>query len=63
MDTIPSIEKIKPKNLWQKCPNCMGHGTLGYAKKPCISCLGKGVLSVPIDDAGGIKDADTNHNK
>ena len=66
MDSVPSVEKIKPKNLWQKCPNCNGYGTVSYGKRTCVSCQGKGVLLLPvesvIDDDGG-KENDHNHNK
>lgn len=64
-NSIITPEKIKPKNIWQKCPNCGGYGTVSYGKRTCVSCKGKGVLLLPVeavDDDGGEID-DHNHNK
>jgi DnaJ-class molecular chaperone len=41
------VEKIKPNTIPFKCPNCNGYGLVGYAKKVCHSCGGKGVVFVP----------------
>ncbi len=41
------VEKIKPNTIPFKCPNCLGYGHVGYAKKVCHSCGGKGVVFVP----------------
>lgn len=38
---------IKPNTLPFKCPNCNGYGTVGYDKRTCHSCGGKGVVFVP----------------
>ena len=40
-------KEIKPNTLPFKCPNCNGYGVVGYAKKVCHSCGGKGVVFVP----------------
>lgn len=55
-------EKIKPRNIWQKCPNCNGHGTVSFGKRTCVSCQGKGVLLLPVEplEDGGLENAD-NH--
>lgn len=64
MDLI-TPEKIKTRNIWQKCPNCNGYGTVSFGKRTCVSCNGKGVLLLPvessIDDDGGFENA--NHNR
>lgn len=60
MDLITS-GKIKPKNIWQKCPNCNGYGTVSFGKRTCVSCQGKGVLLLPVND-DEVKD-DADHNK
>ena len=44
---VNSTEKITPTTLPFKCPNCGGYGHVGYAKKACHSCDGKGVVFVP----------------
>ena len=46
MDTLET-KQIKPSTLPFKCPNCGGYGTVGYAKKQCHSCEGKGIVFVP----------------
>ena len=40
-------DKIKPNTIPFKCPNCGGYGHVGYAKKVCHSCGGKGIVYVP----------------
>lgn len=63
--TIPSIEKIKIKQIWQKCPNCLGHGTVSFGKRTCVPCQGRGVLLLPVepvnDDDGGESDDHSNN--
>ena len=44
---MEDVKKVKPKVLPFKCPNCNGYGTVGYDKRPCHSCKGKGVVFVP----------------
>lgn len=53
--TLP--EKITPRQIWQKCPNCNGYGTVSFGKRTCVSCLGKGVLLLPVQSEE-VKDAD-----
>jgi len=43
---MQEVQKIKPKVLPFKCPNCNGYGTVGYDKRPCHSCKGKGYILV-----------------
>lgn len=40
---------IKPKRLPFICPNCGGRGHVGYEKRVCVSCKGKGVIVVEQD--------------
>ena len=43
-------QKVKPKILPFKCPNCNGYGTVGYDKRKCHSCKGTGVVHVPQEE-------------
>lgn len=40
------INKIEIKFIPFKCPNCNGYGTVGYARKVCHSCKGRGTILV-----------------
>ncbi len=42
--------KVKPNRLPFTCPNCGGRGTVGYEKRICVSCKGKGVILVDQKD-------------
>lgn len=46
MNEIYDTHKVKPKVLPFRCPNCNGYGVVGYAKKVCHSCKGKGYILV-----------------
>ena len=46
MDDAVKIKSVEPKSLPFKCPNCLGYGTVGYAKKICHSCNGRGIVTV-----------------
>lgn len=59
-NSIITPEKIKPKNIWQKCPNCNGYGSVSYGKRTCVSCQGRGVLLLPVNDDEVKVDADHN---
>lgn len=54
-------EKIKPKNIWQKCPNCNGYGTVSFGKRTCVSCQGKGVLLLPVEPVKDDEEKDNEH--
>ncbi|MEK6878479.1 MAG: hypothetical protein AABY22_02670 [Nanoarchaeota archaeon] len=43
------VEKVKPSAIAQACPVCNTFGTLGYAKKVCHGCDGKGYILIPTD--------------
>ena len=43
---INETKQIEPNLLPFKCPVCNGWGTLGYRKKPCHACKGKGYILV-----------------
>jgi len=45
MDGDKTITKTEIKPF--KCPNCGGRGTVGYEKKTCHSCNGRGIVLVP----------------
>lgn len=46
MNNVLDTQKLKPKVMPFKCPNCGGYGTVGYIKKICHSCNGKGYVLV-----------------
>lgn len=56
-------EKIKTRNIWQRCPNCQGHGTVSFGKRTCISCQGRGVLLLPVDSLEEDGNGNTDHNR
>jgi len=41
--------KIKPNKLPFLCPNCNGRGHVGYEKRICVTCKGRGVIIVEQD--------------
>ncbi len=43
-------KEYKPKHTFVKCPNCQGWGSFSYGKVKCISCDGKGVIEVPVEE-------------
>jgi len=45
LKTPPKKEKVKAHA--EVCPACNGFGTVGYAKKECHGCDGKGWIVVP----------------
>jgi len=47
MTGLQEVRKVKPTTLPFKCPNCNGYGTVGYDKRECHSCDGKGIVYVP----------------
>lgn len=44
---------IKPTKIPFLCPNCNGRGHVGYEKRVCVSCKGKGVLIVDQKEEDG----------
>ena len=41
-------KEVEPEVIVQKCPTCNGHGTVGYDRKICHGCRGKGYVYVPV---------------
>lgn len=54
MDDINTIkpikEELRPKYMPVKCVVCNGHGTVGYAKRICHGCKGKGFILVETEE-------------
>ena len=44
------VTKAKPMSVAQTCPVCNSFGTLGYAKKTCHGCNGKGYILIPAEE-------------
>lgn len=38
------IKTVRPKYIAQACPVCRTFGTVGYAKRVCHACQGKGYV-------------------
>ncbi len=51
-NSITEIEviKVKPKNVPVVCPVCRNFGTVGFAKKVCHGCQGKGYILVEAEE-------------
>ena len=45
------VKKVTPTHVGQKCPVCGSYGTVGYQKKTCHACNGKGYILVPAEEA------------
>lgn len=43
------VEKVKPSATAQACPVCNTFGTIGYAKRTCHGCGGRGYILIPIE--------------
>lgn len=55
MKNIPNLNsirvvKVKPKKIPVECPVCHNFGTLGYARKVCHGCEGKGWILVEAEE-------------
>ncbi len=47
---------FKPKAVAQRCPVCNGFGTVGYGRKICQACEGKGYVLIPAETEERKKD-------
>ncbi len=47
-DKLIETKEVEPEVIAQKCPTCNGHGTVGYDRKVCHGCHGKGYILIPI---------------
>ncbi len=60
MEEKPEInldnKSFKPKAIAQRCPVCNGFGSVGYGRKICQACGGKGYVLVPTETEEREKD-------
>ena len=47
-EKLIETKEVEPEVIVQKCPTCNGHGTVGYDRKICHGCHGKGYVYVPV---------------